>query len=159
MQLALSTNTATTASKRGRSCVTIRSRNRNSIPLAKMFFSFLAAKRSYILVIPAAVSSLTSSAYAHAIVLSATPPSNGVLSGPDVKVKLRFNSRIDLHRSRLILVLPDGERRTLTIDDKSAPDSLSSNAKELKVGNYILRWQVLAEDGHITRGEVPFRVR
>jgi len=134
-------------------------RKLNRIPLAKIFLSFFAATRSHLLVIAAVVSSFTSSANAHAIVLSATPPSNGVLSGPDVEVKLRFNSRIDLHRSRLILVLPDGEQRTLTIDDKSAPDSLLSNAKELKTGTYILRWQVLAEDGHITRGEVPFRVR
>jgi methionine-rich copper-binding protein CopC len=25
-------------------------------------------------------------------------------------------------------------------------------------GAYVLRWQVLATDGHITRGKVPFRV-
>ena len=164
------------ASKRGRSPVINRSgrkryevqrfapraefhNGRNSVPLSKIFSSLFAATRSYLLVIAAAVSSLAPSANAHAIVLSTTPTSNGVLNGPDVEVNLRFNSRVDLRRSRLILMLPDGEQRTLVINEKSAPDSLLSKAKELRAGSYILRWQVLAEDGHITRGEVPFRVR
>lgn len=134
--------------------------NGSSTPLAKIFSSLPVVTRSHLLVVAAAAAlSLGPSAYAHAIVVSATPSSNGVLNGPDVDVKLRFNSRIDLHRSRLILVLPDGEQRKLVIDEKSAPDSLLSKAKELKAGTYILRWQVLAEDGHITRGEVPFGVR
>jgi copper resistance protein C len=119
----------------------------------------LTTARSHFLVVAAAVLSFTPSAYAHAIIISATPTSNGVLNGPDVDVDLRFNSRIDQRRSRLILVLPSGEQRKLTIDEKSAPDSLLSKAKQLNAGAYILRWQVLAEDGHITRGEVPFRVR
>jgi methionine-rich copper-binding protein CopC len=28
----------------------------------------------------------------------------------------------------------------------------------LAPGNYTIRWQVLAVDGHITRGDVPFTV-
>jgi methionine-rich copper-binding protein CopC len=28
----------------------------------------------------------------------------------------------------------------------------------LTPGTYVLRWQVLAIDGHITRGDVPFTV-
>ena len=136
------------------------SHNGRSTPLARIFSSLLVVTRSHLQVVAAAAAlSLGPSAYAHAIVVSATPSSNGVLNGPDVGVKLQFNSRIDLHRSRLTLILPDGEQRRLVIDEKSAPDSLLSKAKELKTGTYISRWQVLAEDGHITRGEVPFRVR
>jgi copper resistance protein C len=112
-----------------------------------------------ILVFVAAVLSFVPLAYAHAIVVSATPRPNDVLNGPDVEVKLRFNSRIDATRSRLTLLTPDGEQRSLLITPASPPDSLLSAAKELKAGSYILRWQVLAEDGHITRGEVPFRIR
>jgi methionine-rich copper-binding protein CopC len=36
---------------------------------------------------------------------------------------------------------------------------LQSRIQGLERGEYVLRWQVLASDGHITRGEVPFRVR
>ena len=98
-------------------------------------------------------------AYAHAIALSTTPAQHEAVSGPDVAVKLRFNSRIDTKRSTLILMTPEGERRALAIKEAAARDSLVSEAKGLKSGSYILRWQVLASDGHITRGEVPFSVK
>ena len=116
--------------------------------------------RFSVLIIVVGVFTFVSTAHSHAIVLSATPAPDEVLSGPDVQVKLRFNSRIDAKRSRLILVTPDGEQRTLIISSEtSSPDALSSQAKSLRGGSYVLRWQVLASDGHITRGEVPFRVR
>src|SRR5438552_3040640 len=97
-------------------------------------------------------------ARAHAIVLSATPSPQQVVRGPDIAVKLRFNSRIDTKRSRLRLVAPNGEQLSLAISGACSPDSLLSQAKGLKGGAYTLRWQVLAADGHITQGEVPFRV-
>jgi copper resistance protein C len=96
---------------------------------------------------------------AHAIIMSSSPVPGAAVSGPDLPVKLRFNSRIDTKRSRLILVGPDGEQQTLTIGAESSGDVVVSEAKGLKSGSYLLRWQVLASDGHITRGEVPFSVR
>jgi methionine-rich copper-binding protein CopC len=81
------------------------------------------------------------------------------MKGPDIPVKLRFNARIDAKRSRVILVTPAGEQRTLPLEETSPPDLLTSQAKGLIPGSYVLRWQVLANDGHITRGEVPFVVQ
>jgi methionine-rich copper-binding protein CopC len=98
-------------------------------------------------------------AYGHAIVLSATPAPRQEISGPEVPINLRFNSRIDSKRSRLVLVGPDGKQETLSLREAAAGDSLVSDAKGLGSGTYLLRWQVLASDGHITRGEVPFRVK
>lgn len=112
-----------------------------------------------ILVVIGAALILTPTSSAHAILVSSTPSLNAVLSGPGMVVKLRFNSRIDSSRSRLILVEPGGKQQPLVINKTSPPDSLLSEAKDLKPGPYILRWQALAEDGHITRGEVPFRIR
>jgi copper resistance protein C len=105
-----------------------------------------------------AVLSLASVAYSHAIVLSATPAQHQEVSGPNVPVNLSFNSRIDTKRSRLILVMPDGKQVVLSVSEASG-QSLISEAKGLKRGSYLLRWQVLASDGHISRGEVPFRVK
>jgi methionine-rich copper-binding protein CopC len=98
-------------------------------------------------------------AYGHAIVLSASPAQRQAVDGPDVPVNLRFNSRIDAKRSRLVLVGPDGGSRPLTIQESPSGDSLAAEARGLKRGSYILRWQVLASDGHISRGEVPFSVK
>ncbi len=37
-------------------------------------------------------------------------------------------------------------------------DTLQTSAELTKPGAYVVRWQVLAIDGHITRGDVPFTV-
>ena len=96
--------------------------------------------------------------YGHAILLSASPASNEVVHGAVVHVQLRFNARIDAVRSRLVLALPGGQERLLSANQPS-PDTLTSEVSGLVPGLYFLRWQVLAEDGHITRGLVPFRAQ
>jgi len=96
---------------------------------------------------------------AHAILVEATPAKNGTVAGPDFVVRLKFNSRIDGARSQLSLVLPDKTVRTLTLEKQTAPEVLSAKAVGLKPGACRLRWQVLASDGHITRGEYPFDVK
>jgi methionine-rich copper-binding protein CopC len=48
--------------------------------------------------------------------------------------------------------------RQIKVDSQGAPDTLSAKANDLKAGEYQLRWQVLAADGHITRGGIPFTV-
>ena len=110
-------------------------------------------------VIVAALLCIVSLMDGHAILLSAKPGIGQDLTGPDIPVNLQFNSRIDAKRSRLMLVLPNGGQQTLDIDQNSSPNSLISKAKALAPGSYILRWVVLAADGHISRGEVPFRIQ
>jgi len=97
-------------------------------------------------------------AAAHAVLLESTPPLNSSVSGPNVPVKLRFNVRIDALRSRLTLLRPDGSAQALEISKQALADTLTAEATGLPAGAYRLRWQVLASDGHITRGEIPFTV-
>jgi copper resistance protein C len=78
-------------------------------------------------------------------------------SEPNVALKLRFNSRIDRSRSRLTLTKPDQSKSDLPIDPDGPPDLLTTTVT-LTPGAYTVRWQVLAVDGHITRGDVPFTV-
>ncbi len=101
---------------------------------------------------------LTRSTFAHAILLESTPSQKAIVAGPALTIKLRFNVRIDASRSRLTLVAPDASSRTLEITMGASPDVLTSHAAGLNPGEYRLRWQVLATDGHITRGEIPFQV-
>jgi methionine-rich copper-binding protein CopC len=95
---------------------------------------------------------------AHAVLVESTPVQNSTIPGPDIDVKLRFNLRVDRARSRLTLTLPDGQTIPLKVADADAPDTLVARATGLARGAYQLHWQVLAVDGHITRGDIPFSV-
>lgn len=96
-------------------------------------------------------------ASAHAILLDSQPAARGVaLPGP-VRIVLRFNSRIDQGRSRL--ALRTGGREQVLAIAAAAPDDVLEARADLAPGDYVLRWQVLAVDGHITRGDVPFQVK
>ena len=97
-------------------------------------------------------------AAAHAVLLESNPPVKSAVLGPNVPIKLRFNVRIDALRSRLTLIRPDGSAQSLEITKQTPADTVSSQATGLSAGAYRLRWQVLASDGHITRGEIPFTV-
>ena len=97
-------------------------------------------------------------AEAHAVLVESNPALNGQVSGPDVSVQLRFNVRIDASRSRLALLRSDGSTQSLELGKPTSADTLTSQAKGLSPGEYRLRWQVLASDGHLTRGEIPFTV-
>ncbi len=101
---------------------------------------------------------LATSMVAHAVLLESSPALQSSVRGPDVPLKLRFNVRIDAVRSRLILLDAGGSFQTLEIGKQDPPNTISSEAKGLRPGAYRLRWQVLASDGHITRGEIPFTV-
>ena len=70
-------------------------------------------------------------------------------------LSLRYNSRIDAARSRIALTAPGGGEQVLHIAHGDSPDTLTADV-ELVPGPYVLRWQVLAVDGHITRGELRF---
>jgi methionine-rich copper-binding protein CopC len=91
--------------------------------------------------------------------MESQPAISATVKGPELLVTLRFNSRVDGARSTLLLATPDGESKPLAVDKQSAPDTLSSHATQLGPGKYVIRWQVLAIDGHITRGQIPFRVQ
>jgi methionine-rich copper-binding protein CopC len=95
----------------------------------------------------------------HAILKSSSPTSGGSVSREEVPVKLTFNVRVDAARSRLQLLMPDASTVEIPIVKWPSPDTLVSKLTGLKPGAYAIRWQVLAPDGHISRGEIPFTVR
>lgn len=99
-----------------------------------------------------------SSSPAHAIIVESWPSVNALVAGPEVGVDIRFNSRIDKDRSRLLIKLPGAGARKLDFDPELAPDRIVSRVQGLAPGPHRLEWQVLGIDGHITRGFIPFTV-
>jgi methionine-rich copper-binding protein CopC len=98
-------------------------------------------------------------ALAHAVLVKSTPTINATVNGPDVAVTMKFSLRVDGTRSTLLLSTSDGKSQPLAIEQQSAPDTLTTHATKLGPGKYAIHWQVLATDGHVTRGEIPFQVK
>lgn len=99
-------------------------------------------------------------AWAHAVLVASTPSAHDTVKGPEITVHLKFNSRIDSGHSRLYLVDPGGKVQMLTLAPQGTPDALAAKTVKLGAsGAYTIRWQALASDGHITRGEIPFMVQ
>jgi len=97
-------------------------------------------------------------ANAHAILKESTPAPNAVVTGAEITIRLRFNSRIDAAHSRIELT--DGKQgRSVEIGPQTQPDTLVGKASGIHPGSYKVQWQVLATDGHLTRGEFPFTAR
>ncbi|WP_158753975.1 copper resistance CopC family protein [Dyella sp. S184] len=110
-----------------------------------------------ILLFIAACAFTSMSVSAHAILVDSTPKPNGTLPAGHVALTFKYNSKIDQSRSRLTLIRPDHSETVLPIASDSRLNELDSGA-ELAPGAYVIRWQALALDGHITRGDVPFTV-
>ena len=98
-------------------------------------------------------------AAAHAVVVTSDPVAGAALTAAPAKVTIRFNSRLDHDRSRLLLIGADGAQQTLAIRPDSETTVLEAPVAGLTPGAWRLRWQVLAVDGHITRGDIPFSLQ
>lgn len=96
-------------------------------------------------------------AQAHAILVDSQPVALGTIPAGEATFRLRYNSRIDGARSRISLVRAGTADVVLPIGRDDPPEVLTARAV-LDAGAYTLRWQVLAIDGHITRGDLPFTV-
>jgi methionine-rich copper-binding protein CopC len=100
-------------------------------------------------------------AMAHAVLQTSTPAANATIDHVTntLPILLTFNSRIDAAHSSLSLMAPDGKPTPLVIDTRADANVLRSQVSGIQPGRYSLRWQVVAGDGHITRGAIPFNVR
>ena len=98
-----------------------------------------------------------SGARAHAILEQSQPPRDGSVAAGRVNIVFTYNSRIDRDRSRLTLIGPDRQETVLRLSPDGPPNIIRATVN-LTSGAYAVRWQVLAIDGHITRGDLPFKV-
>lgn len=91
---------------------------------------------------------LSGAAQAHAILLSFK------VDGQDVV--LHYNGRVDVLRSKVTLLTSDlKDPQKLESGAGEDPASLKVHLGEVPAGSYVLRWEVLSVDGHISRGDQP----
>jgi len=98
---------------------------------------------------PAVAAALVAgAAQAHALLLSTK------VEGQDVV--LRYNGRVDAARSRVTVLKTDGsEVQKLDCEAGEDQATLKGHLGTLAPGSYVLRWEVLSVDGHISRGDQP----
>ena len=65
-------------------------------------------------------------AFAHAVLVSSQPAVNSTVSGPEVAVLLKYNSRVDMEHSTLTLLDPDGIVQKVIIESEPEPGVLSA---------------------------------
>ena len=102
---------------------------------------------------------LPETAFSHAIVIASDPAAGSILPSAPFEAAIRFNNRIDVARSNLVVLDAARQVTALTVRPVSDPDVMAGSVPPLRPGRYRLRWQVLALDGHITRGDIPFSVQ
>ena len=105
-----------------------------------------------------AMALVTPAAFAHVIVVSSQPAAHAVVPAGELAVRLQFSGRIDRARSRLALIGPDGAQVPVPITGDDAHGTVTATTHAMATGDFRLHWQVLSLDGHVTRGDVPFRV-
>lgn len=117
--------------------------------------------RTFAAAIASAVILLAASplAFAHAILVHSLPADHSVVHTHSVDLVLQYNSRIDAARCSLTLTDATGQDVPLQKESTANPAELKAAVHNLANGPYRIHWQVLASDGHITRGEVNFSVQ
>lgn len=97
---------------------------------------------------------------AHAIVLESTPERDAQLAEAPHEVVLRFNSKIEHTLSRVSIQTAGARPVPLAVAaGAAAPDRLVIPLSRLAPGTYVVRYRVLAADGHLTEGSLRFTIR
>lgn len=93
-----------------------------------------------------------------AILRDSPPKANGCPLIDYASFALEHDSKIDQKRSQPVPVAPDHSETPLRIAAGNEKPNELNRETWLKPGANVIRWQTLALDGHITRGNGPFTV-
>jgi len=97
-------------------------------------------------------------AWAHAYPTVSFPANGAVLKDPPKEVRIQFTEELELAFSQIMVKGPSGEVVSQGKVRQPAQDTLAVDLKPLGPGNYVVEWQVLSVDTHITEGVLRFTV-
>jgi copper resistance protein C len=100
-------------------------------------------------------------AQAHAKLVSANPPIEGVAQGSPRNIDLLFNEAISAKLSGAVVQGPDGKPVAAdTMPEKNGLGLMVMPQQPLRPGVYTVDWHAVAsDDGHRTTGTYRFTVR
>ena len=101
------------------------------------------------------VSSLSGIAVAHPAYKDSDPKAGATVSSPPTELWIQFTESIE--RGTIEIVDPCGERVDHGEEEMNiTSDRLTKGMHGDKSGAYLVKWEVLGSDSHITRGEFSF---
>lgn len=99
-----------------------------------------------------------STSWAHAILIDSTVGQDARLTESPKNIGLRLNSRIEHGLSRFTLERNGRQEGTALQAEPQGPDRILVHLPALAPGTAVLRYRVLAADGHITEGVLRFHL-
>jgi methionine-rich copper-binding protein CopC len=97
-------------------------------------------------------------AHAHAVITEDSLAREPVKPGEPTHVRLQFNTGVEIKLSRVTLVSKGDTEQTVVIKAGAKPGQVLVSLPALAAGDYALRCQVFAADGHLTQEIRRFRV-
>jgi hypothetical protein len=102
---------------------------------------------------------VTSSALAHARLVSAIPANGAVTASPQM-IMLTFNEKLTATLSGFAVTGPDGKPVSVQVSVAGGGTMLHAMPqKPLAPGKYAVAWHAVTADGHRTEGTVTFTVQ
>ena len=97
-------------------------------------------------------------AHAHAVITEDSLAREPVKPGEPTHVRLQFNTGVEIKLSRVSLVSKGDIEQAVVIKAGAKPGQVLVSLPALVEGDYALRCQVFAADGHLTQEIRRFRV-
>jgi len=96
--------------------------------------------------------------WAHAYPAISLPADGATLKEPPREVRIQFTEGLELAFSQIVVKGPNAEIVSQGKLRKLAEDTAAIDLKPLRPGNYVVEWQALSVDTHITEGVLRFTV-
>jgi methionine-rich copper-binding protein CopC len=102
-----------------------------------------------------------SAAHAHARLEASEPKADTLLDASPKQIRLQFNEILEPAFSKITLVGANNSVIALSglALDKANRKILTATVPPLQPGQYRMRWIAAGHDGHVTKGELSFRVK
>ena len=97
-------------------------------------------------------------AWAHAYPTVSSPENGAVLKESPQEVRIQFTEGLELAFSQIMVKGSNGEVFSQGKMRQPAQDTLAIDLKSLSPGNYVVEWQVLSVDTHVTEGVLRFTI-
>lgn len=95
---------------------------------------------------------------AHAVITHSSLSVSSVIAGHDTQVELKFNSKLELNLSQIVLVSTGDKKQALDVLPGKNPGVVLINLPSLTSGDYAIQLKIFAADGHLSEELVRFSV-